>query len=222
MLTVNVLHRVKKIGWQGSTGTGFTLEHNSKQYFVTAQHVLEDFSRGKLDLFEQGDPIPKTFEVVGKSSTEEDIVVLRAEEQLSPTLPMPATCGGAGFGQRAFFLGFPYGYSLDDVYQVSLPLAKSATLSHITKDNILLDGFANPGFSGGPVVFQPQEKTESNFCVAGIVTSYPVFEEPVFKMREGEQVEIEYFVENNPGMVHVIPIEVAIHLIEQNQIGLPI
>ncbi|MDC1430309.1 hypothetical protein N8140_01440 [Octadecabacter sp.] len=135
---------------------------------------------------------------------------------------MPATCGGAGFGQRAFFLCFPYGYSLDDVYQVSLPLVKSATLSHITKDNILLDGFANPGFSGGPVVFQPQEKTESNFCVAGIVTSYPVFEEPVFKMREGEQVEIEYFVENNPGMVHVTPIEVAIHLIEQNQIGLPI
>jgi hypothetical protein len=41
-------------------------------------------------------------------------------------------------------------------------------------------------------------------------------------MREGEQVEIEYFVENNPGMIHVTPIEVAIHLIEQNQIGLPI
>ncbi|MEP3638217.1 MAG: serine protease [Paracoccaceae bacterium] len=222
MLTVNVLHRVKKIGWQDSTGTGFTLEHNSKQYFVTAQHVLDDFSGGKIDLFDQGNPIPKTFEVVEKSSVEDDVIVLRAEEQLSPTFQMPATCAGAGFGQRAYFLGFPYGYSLDCVYQVSLPLVKSATLSHITKDNILLDGFANPGFSGGPVVFRPQEKANSVFCVAGIVTSYPVFDEPVFEMRGTEKTETEYFVENNPGMVHVTPIEVAMRLIERNQTGLPV
>ena len=46
MITTNVIHRTFHIRWNGSTGTGFTIDRASKQYLVTARHVVRGIQSG--------------------------------------------------------------------------------------------------------------------------------------------------------------------------------
>jgi hypothetical protein len=54
------------------------------------------------------------------------------------------------------------------------------------------------------------------FSVAGIVTSYPLFEEPVYGPN-GQATDCH--VNINPGIVFATPIHEAIKVIEANPIG---
>ncbi len=224
MLTSNVLKRVFQIGWQDSTGTGFTIEHKGRQYFLTARHVVEGFSGGELDFFDGLTFSPRRLDVIGMSAKEADIAVLASDSALSATFPMPATDKGMVLGQKAFFLGFPYGYAQSFSNGKSqfgaLPLVKSASISAFNIDgNLVLDGHNNPGFSGGPVVFVPANENNGQFSVGGIVTSYPSFGEPVVD-RDG--VETGDFVGMNPGIVFATSIHEAIKIIEGNPNGFPL
>ena len=46
MITTNVLSRVFHIAWGDSTGTAFAIDHASKQYLVTARHVVKEIDSG--------------------------------------------------------------------------------------------------------------------------------------------------------------------------------
>ena len=46
MITTNVLSRVFHIAWRDSTGTAFAIDHASKQYLVTARHVVKGIDSG--------------------------------------------------------------------------------------------------------------------------------------------------------------------------------
>lgn len=217
MLTANVLRRVVQIGWRDSTGTGFTVEHDGRQYLLTAKHVIDGFVGGKLDIFNGSDFVPKNFELVGHSCDKVDIAVLAADRQLSVTFPMPVSGEDIILGQTMYFLGFPYGYANIIKQNGAIPLVKSATFSAFNIDgNLVLDGHNNPGFSGGPVVFIPKGKQTGQFSVAGIITSYPTFEEPVVD-EKGQTTD--FHININPGIVFASPILEAVKLIEDNSIG---
>ncbi len=106
-----------------------------------------------------------------------------------------------------------------------LPLVKMGIVSSMQYEpqlgcsSIILDGHNNPGFSGGPVVFIPDGHSPGNasqFSVAGVVASYPTYNEPVF---DNNQKETNLFIQNNPGLVIVYDIQHAVKLIEANPIG---
>ena len=107
--------------------------------------------------------------------------------------------------------------STDGIHATSVPFVKAGVLSSIDREQIVLDGHNNPGFSGGPAVFRNQKNGQFHVC--GVVTSYPFWYEPVYKLAGDTYRETNLFVKNNPGLVNVSPIGTAIEIIENNPIG---
>jgi trypsin-like peptidase len=104
-----------------------------------------------------------------------DVAVFRLKTPITPQLPLEATADGMVFGQDAYFLGFPLGLTFDIGAGETFPLVKRATISGTNRSVdgrpvLLLDGWNNPGFSGGPVVFQ--RRVGEPFRVGGVVTAY--------------------------------------------------
>ena len=86
MITTNVLFRVFHIAWGDSTGTAFTIDHASKQYLVTARHVVKGIGSGdSIRVFheEQWKNLP--VDVVGIGEGDADIAVLSCPVRLSPS-----------------------------------------------------------------------------------------------------------------------------------------
>ena len=80
-----------------------------------------------------------------------------------------------------------------------------------------VDALNNPGFSGGPIVFQPPSKTD--FKVAGIVSKFKIEFEQVID-PDGDHTEMT--VAYNTGFLIGYDISKAIEIIDRNPNGLPI
>ena len=66
MITTNVLSRVFHIAWRDSTGTAFAIDHASKQYLVTARHVVKGIDSGdSIRVFHEEQWKNLTVDVVG-------------------------------------------------------------------------------------------------------------------------------------------------------------
>ena len=92
---------------------------------------------------------------------------------------------------------------------------------------IYLDAHANPGFSGGPVVFAPMGGSPTELRVAGVVANYPASLQPVVDQNRNPITDPEgkpagLYVQENPGIVVAIGIRHVIQLIEANPIGFPL
>lgn len=221
MITTNVIHRVFQLKYKNNLGTGFTIEVDGRQYIITARHVVEGISEGeKLNLLHDNMWKEIEIQIIGVGSDLIDISVLAPNQQVSPSLPLPPDMGGLIYGQEAYFLGFPYGM-YGDVGLITqdwpLPFVKSAIVSCLFKKDdvvtILLDGYNNKGFSGGPVVFK--EPNTIDFKVAGVISGYRFSDEPTF--LEGQKTEISY--RENTGIVIAYSIQHAVDLIKQNPKG---
>ena len=145
--------------------------------------------------------------LVGHCEGEVDISVLAADIQISPTYPLNPTLGGIILGQDVYFLGFPYSLK-SDVGSINrnfpLPLVKKAIVSLVAERGhyILLDGHNNPGFSGGPVVFHPNNRG-NDFCVAGVVAGYRHACDPVYKNKSKTKFQSVII---NPTQESLLPI----------------
>ena len=104
---------------------------------------------------------------------------------------------------------------------------KAGIVSAITFEDprsIYIDGHANKGFSGGPVVFVRGGDPQNNYRVAGVVSHYPTpIMEPI-RNRHGNIIldaeghPIAYFAEN-PGFIVAHHISYAMEMIDSNPIG---
>ena len=156
----NVFSRAFFIKWGNDYGTAFTIDYMSKQYLVTAKHVVKGITSGqKIEIYHEKHWKPYPVEVVGLGTGDIDIAVLTGPLQLSPALPLPVLSGGPSYGQQVSFLGFPFGREgggehINNGYP--MPFVKTATLSAaIPKEGvaeIYLDAHVNQGFSGEPHV----------------------------------------------------------------------
>jgi S1-C subfamily serine protease len=177
VITAEVWERVVRVACGRVTGTGFTLEHEGGHYVVTARHVVE--SGAPVQVLVRGKAAAVQLTPLNVPVQEADVAVFRLDRPITPPgLPLAAGTEGMIFGQDAYFLGFPLGMTFDlgDEY---FPLVKRCTVSGTTQHYegrtiLLLDGWNNPGFSGGPVVFRPLTAAgmQEPMRVAGIVTAY--------------------------------------------------
>jgi hypothetical protein len=184
LITANVWERVILVVCGNGFGTGFTLDHEDGQYLVTARHVVQ--SGEPVRVLVRGKVVAVQLTPLMVSVPEADVAVFRLNQPITPPgLPLPASMEGMVFGQDAYFLGFPLGMTFDlgDEY---FPLVKRCTISGTTQRYqgrliLLLDGWNNRGFSGGPVVFRPPTAAgvREPMRVAGIVTAYRTEGEPV-------------------------------------------
>ena len=223
MITSNVIQRVIQIQHHHGLGTSFTIEHQNREYLVTAGHVVKEIISGQtIKIFHN--EIWKTMEVnvVGFGRNGLDVAVLSCPLQLSPRHPLETTSRGLALGQTVYFLGFPFGChgGAEKVNRgFPLPFVKGGVVSTLpskSTDVYYIDGHGNKGFSGGPLVFVPYGNLSGELQVAGVIVNYPTpFKQPVFG-EEGTKIG---YIKENPGIVGVHDIRHVIELIESNPIG---
>ena len=80
---------------------------------------------------------------------------------------------------------------------------------------MLLDGHNNPGFSGGPIVYQSTTDRRGSMTVIGVVSGYLQTLEPVYDARKETTLSYGY----NTGIVKAYFIDHATDLICENPIG---
>jgi S1-C subfamily serine protease len=234
-VTGNVLARVFQVRFQGKLGTAFVVDYEGRLYLVTANHVVENGGDdATIDIHGNADSGWHALEVSilhGKAQGCADVAVLMPQAmQIESAEPIPFPYNYA-IGQEAYFLGFPYGLSTSFPNQkLFVPLVKhgyiSATVScravypeaQDEGNLILLDGWNNPGFSGGPVIAPDVFSPNRLLKIVGIISGYR--NERISLYRDGAPSSSEW-VAANIGIVIVIPIERAIELIRRQKLMVP-
>lgn len=109
------------------------------------------------------------------SSPEVDIAIFEPNEKVAPYNVTPAENSTPLLGQQVSFLGFPYGiYSSFPDGRVA-PFVKSGTMSAMDSSKpdaliMYIDGFNNPGFSGGPILYWDYKL--NRYQIFGVVKGY--------------------------------------------------
>jgi S1-C subfamily serine protease len=217
---MNVIERIIFIKYNDHYGTGFTVEVNDKQYIITAKHVVEGIKQNDSIFFFQ-DNQWKKIEVknIKFKNPKIDAIALVPSIQLTPVTNVEFTSMDIVFGQEVYFLGFPFGF-ITEVGNLNnnfpMPFVKKGICSNIdnksTEVNIIwIDGYCNPGFSGGPIVFR--DIFTENIKIAGVLVGY--LPEHINVIDEKEKTEL--YVKINSGLIYSIGVDSIIKLIKENQ-----
>ena len=102
-----------------------------------------------------------------------DIIVFDIHQPITPQHELIPNRDGLIYSQDVYFLGFPYGFfteSGDQNNEYPFPFVKKGIVSAFTSDKIFIDGHNNKGFSGGPIVFYPEN--DKKLHVTGIISGY--------------------------------------------------
>lgn len=215
--TSPILQRTICIQTRHFLGSAFTVDVGDKLALITARHLMKDYVEGQVDeiSFSTG----TTFEKIKviphfPSSSTADITVLQTGELIDPNrfAGLELSGGHMIIGQDVYFIGFPYFGGLLEYASPELnngfpiPLVKKACLSGFVGEVQYLDGHNNPGFSGGPVIFNAEGKQK----ICGVVSS---FVGKPWALVATESTESE-FVENL-GIINSYKIELAVELLEK-------
>ena len=214
-----------KIG--GAVGTAFTIDYKGKLYLVTARHMVAGIPDSNAVIqVRRGDNWEdyRTIKTLYPSSKDVDIAVFETTEKVPQPFQIAAfsQAGGGGItlGQSLWFIGYPFGLgssnlTVNGVKGTSLPFMKRGSMSAIDGTNsdavvYYIDGFNNPGFSGGPIVFW--DFTTHKYEILGVVKGY---KQDTAKTIVNEQ-EVDVPVLVNSGILVAYGIKYAIDAIENS------
>jgi len=175
-----ILSRTLYISFGNEAGTAFKVDYQGKIYLVTARHVVAGAPdiNATIRIWQQDQwKDYHTVRTIHPSSPEVDIAVFETDEKVSTPYEIVSydPKGGVTFGQQVWFLGFPFGGLGTRAQNVSFPFIKRGTMSAIDSKNLdavvlYIDGFNNPGFSGGPIVYWDFSKHA--YELLGVVQGY--------------------------------------------------
>ncbi len=114
------------------TATAFTVEVDGRQYILTAKHVVADLPEEASIEYARADNWVRLPVNIFKCDDPTDIAMLVAPYQLTTAFDFPLDVTKIYYGQEVFFLGFPYGITLDGANvngTLPLPFIKRATYS---------------------------------------------------------------------------------------------
>jgi hypothetical protein len=259
-VTSNVLERVLNVRVNAgtdheNTATAFTIDVDGREYVITAKHIVQGLKdKDKIDVFMNGDWSSLLVDIL-RCDDPIDIAVLIPPHQLTVNFDLPFEKGKFRFGQDAYFLGFPYGIQssglgINGPYPIAI--IKRGTISaDVVLDQtkkaimILLDGYNNPGFSGGPIVYRDFDQSGYVLNLVGVVSGFipevvsTLNEHDIAKPEDAgsaakaqpwkiqkrnngtyfEYVESGTYVALNTGIVRGFSIAPAIDLIRKHPIG---
>jgi Trypsin-like peptidase domain len=186
-VTSNVFERVLNVRVNAgtpseATATAFTVDVDGREYLLTAKHVVAGLKdRDKIDIFANGRWLPIEVTIF-RCDDPVDVAVLVPPYQLTINFDFPTEKGTFYIGQDCYFLGFPYGIQVpargaNGPYP--LAVVKRGTVSGIIPSNgrktglVLLDGYNNPGFSGGPIVCRDENQQNTVVLrLIGVVSGF--------------------------------------------------
>lgn len=231
-----ILSRVFQIRYGNVSGSCFVIDVDSKQYIITARHILPKAKDGdSAELYISGNWHPLIIKLIYPKDDKIDIVALAADQLIAPK--MPINIGGKGIfvGQDVYFLGFPFGLASqsDDPTTLLVPFIKKGILSAIdfrtsSGHTLYIDGHNNPGFSGGPVIYANYGENEALY-IAGVVSGYRSQPTRVIEIIEKQNIKsgnnadnVTRFVLENTGIVIAHSIDHIIREIREKPIGFPL
>jgi hypothetical protein len=197
-VTSNVLERVLNIRVNAGTpnegtATAFTVDVDGREYLITAKHVVAGLrEHDKIDIF-MNDKWKSIDVHIFRCDDPTDIAVLIPPYQLTVNFPFPTDIKFI-YGQDAYFLGFPYGMQtvaggINGPYP--LPIIKRGIISGtqiLDRDKkstlVFLDGYNNPGLSGGPIVYKDLNESGIVIKLAGVVSGFRPEVAPVMKEHD--------------------------------------
>jgi hypothetical protein len=159
-----ILARTHMIKVGDEAGTAFSIDYNGKLYFITARHVIGNLPThdAKIQIMQTGEwKDYHIARVLFPESNDVDIAVLQTDEKIEKPYGVALLSGGEGegpsFGQQVWFIGYPWGLHTH-LSNGEIPFIKRGTMSAVDSTNpkaivVYIDGFNNPGFSGGPVIY---------------------------------------------------------------------
>ncbi len=200
------------------TGTGFLIDYKEKEYLITARHVVEGLpsKNAKLQEYRSADWRYLSADVILPNNKNVDIAVLDIHQKPSLTWNPNLGDGTPMIGGQVYFLGFPYG--LHTLYNNGeyMPLVKVGIFSGIDNSDpeeelYYIDGFNNPGFSGGPVVYI--DNTKRDWHIFAVIQGYRP--ESVKTKIKGKPVDTGLLV--NSGILLAYPLDYALKAIDAEQ-----
>jgi S1-C subfamily serine protease len=211
----NSLFQVFEIRHGNDTASCFAILDNNKQYLVTARHAVTGLPtvNAELEINKDGYWDKLRANILFPKNAEVDIAVLQISKEIVPPLELTPESKGAFLGQQVYFLGFPYElHSLIGTHRA--PFVKSGTLSgNDSSDSTAviwyIDGFNNPGFSGGPVIFW--DRVERKWKVLGVTQGYR--QEPAHVRVGGKNIDTQILV--NSGILIAYDIRHALEAIDE-------
>jgi S1-C subfamily serine protease len=228
-VTGNIISRVFQIRFSGMTGTTFIVDYEDRQYFVTANHVVATAGEHATVEIRGADSEWHTLDLGVLHGTDkcDDVAVLIPEVQTFSKADAIPYLSSYGFGQEAYFLGFPYGLFTSVPGKLgAVALVKHAYISAVVKCSaiypdssaegglLLLDGLNNPGFSGGPVVSPDVFEAGHILKLVGVISGYRGENQPV--SLNGQELP-KSSVLTNTGIILAVPIERALELIRKDR-----
>jgi len=213
-----ILQRTRFIKFGNEAGTAFSIDYQGKLYLVTAKHVVAGApkSGAVIQVMKAGKWVDfETIRTLYPPSNDVDIAVFETDAPISK--PFGVTVSGAAgavtMGQQVWFLGYPYGIE-SRWSNGEAPFIKRGTMSAIDATNpnavvLYIDGFNNPGFSGGPIVYWDFSK--HIYSIIGVVKGYRM--DTAKMIVNGKQVDTQLLV--NSGILVGYSIQHVIEAIEQ-------
>lgn len=191
MIPIDVLQSVYLIQYSNNTASSFTYECDQKVFLVTARHLfysnevlkssfgrkIYDIPDGHFQIFQNNNWEILNGNVYFHENINVDIAIIELINNVLPFASLTIDSQSLSIGQDVYFLGYPLTLKSWLLYSTSpypLPLVKKAIIAginiHENGDSVLyLDTQANPGFSGGPVIFKQHENDKYSIC--GIITA---------------------------------------------------
>jgi len=204
-----------KAGREG--GTAFSIDYRGKLYIVTAKHVVAELPKTNaiIQVMKSGKWTDiHTVRTLFPPSSDVDIAVFETDENIPQpyVVSIPAKDEGLTMGQQVWFLGYPWGLG-SRWSNGEAPFIKRGTMSAVDATNpnavvLYVDGFNNPGFSGGPIVYWDFSK--HTYKIAGVVKGYR--EDTAKVLVNGEHVDTQLLV--NSGILVGYSISHVIQAIE--------
>ena len=221
MITSEILQRVLYVKNGTSTGTAFFVTINKKVYIITAKHLFSDSISYNSEIEIEGWQNKSWLKIKGKLLYHENknidiaVIDINQENLKEPTYDLSTK--GMYVSQECFFLGFPFGFKMDEQIELNngmpLPFVKKGIISAWVDDTanvfrIFLDGHNNPGFSGGPVVIT-NTNSKNTKSIVGIVSGY-VTDNKVLSSPSGNIINRE-----NSGIVIVYAIKHVYEILDR-------
>lgn len=220
------LYRTFLISDGKGTGSAFAVDVDGKQYLMTARHVVPNVSDGdQVFVFFNNQFNALPIRVVTCEPGGADIIVMALPDLIAKGDQPAPDPGGIILSQQVYFLGFPYGMTPDtklpDNHFSPVPFVKSGFLSAIESPGdgvpkFYIDAQVNPGFSGGPVIFNDIKKDVLK--ILGVVQGKVDENTPVFA---GENTT-GLTVKGESGLMVGFLLTPALEAIRENPIGMPV
>ena len=185
MVTANAILRTFRIKYKERIGTCFIIDKNTNRYMITAKHIVKDIaSHDTIQIYYDKHWKDLPVNLMAHCRKDIDISVLSGSFDFVEAYDLNVGTDKLAVGQDVYILGFP---DIVDINKIRLieqdkypyPVERKTILSAVEDDKIILDGYANKGFSGGPVIFKSYGS--STLSVAAVISRTPVDIKPVYR-----------------------------------------